>query len=139
MTNFRFLDWKVYKDSKDLLSQIIKIVRKLPKEYRFEIGSQIVRSSLSVSLNIAEGSGKNSDTELNHYFNISSGSLNETLACLDILHYNKLITKDEFSKSLFLIQEIGSQLSGFKKSLFPRHTTPKVKSNEFSTRSKVNS
>jgi four helix bundle protein len=115
MKKFRFLEWKVYKDAKELFSFLLKIVKKLPKEYRFELGSQIIRSGLSIILNIAEGSGKSSDRELNHYFNIALGSLNETLAAIDILKDNGLITDEEFNKLFKKIDEISNQLGGFKK------------------------
>ena len=42
---FRFLNWKVYQDAKQFAYLSFKIVKKLPKEYRFEIGSQKVTSS----------------------------------------------------------------------------------------------
>jgi len=117
MKKFRFLEWKVYKDSKELFALILKIVKKLPKEYRFELGSQVIRSALSVSLNIAEGSGKCSDRELNRYINISLGSLNETLAVIDILYSNSFVTKDEFNEPFKRIDDISNQLGGFKKQL----------------------
>jgi len=56
MEKFRFRKWKVYNDSQELFSIILKIVKELPKEFRFEIGSQMIRAALSVALNIAEGS-----------------------------------------------------------------------------------
>ncbi len=40
MRKFRFLEWKVYKDAKELFSLLLKIVKRLPREYRFELGSQ---------------------------------------------------------------------------------------------------
>ena len=117
MEKFRFLKWEVYNDAKILASEILKIVKKLPSEYRFELGSQIIRSSFSIALNIAEGSGKASDKELIRYFNISVGSANETLASLDIFMDNKLISKEEFEKLFMLIMKISSQLGAFKKRL----------------------
>jgi len=115
MKKFRFLKWKVYKDSKELFSKILKVVRKLPKEYRFEIGSQIIRATFSVILNIAEGSGKSTDKELNHYFNIALGSLYEVLASIDVLRDNKLVTEEKFEELFKKIDEISNQLGGFKK------------------------
>jgi four helix bundle protein len=115
MKKFRFLEWKVYKDTKELFSFLLRIVKKLPKEYRFELGSQIIRSGLSVILNIAEGSGKDTDKELNRYFNISLGSLSEILAATDVLRDNNLITTEEFDKIFIRIEEISNQLGGFKK------------------------
>ncbi len=116
MNKFRFLDWDVYKDARELLSLILKLVKKMPKEYRYELGSQVIRSSYSVVLNIAEGSGKGSDVELNHFINISLGSLYETLAASDVLRYNKFITEDEFT-DIVARAEISNRLGGFKKKL----------------------
>jgi four helix bundle protein len=114
---FRFLDWSVYKDSRQLYSDIIAVVHGLPKEHRFEIGSQIIRSVLSISLNIAEGSGKNSDRELNHYMNIAMGSLYETVAALDLLRSDNLLTEDQFRTLFQKLDNVASQLGGFKKIL----------------------
>ncbi|MGC9031426.1 MAG: four helix bundle protein [Minisyncoccia bacterium] len=98
MKKFRFLDWEVYRDAKKLFSLILQIVRKLPREFRFEIGSQLIRSAFSIILNIAEGSGKTSDKELNRFIDISLGSISELLAALDVLKDNKLINQEEFDK-----------------------------------------
>ena len=38
MNKFRFLNWKVYKDSQELFALVLNLVKKLPKEYRFELG-----------------------------------------------------------------------------------------------------
>lgn len=117
MDKFRFLNWKVYKDSRELFSFVLKIVKRFPKEYRFELGSQIIRSAFSVTLNITEGSGKASDKESNHFFNIAHGSMYETLAAIDILRYNKLISEDDFQTFWKMIHGIGNQLGGFQKKL----------------------
>ena len=115
MRKFRFLEWQLYKDAKSLFTKLLKIVKELPKEYRFELGSQIIRSGLSIILNIAEGSGKNSDKELNRYFDISLGSSYEVLACIDVLKDNNFITASEFEEISELIDSISRQLGGFKK------------------------
>ncbi len=117
MKKFRFLDWKVYKDAKELFSLLLKIVRKLPREYRFELGSQLLKASLSIILNIAEGSGKSSDRELNRFFDISLGSLHEVLAVIDVLRDNVLITKEDFDCVFGKIDVISDQLGGFKRKL----------------------
>jgi len=117
MKKFRFLEWQVYKDAKELFNFILKLVKKLPKEYRYELGSQIIRSALSVVLNIAEGSGKVSDKEMNRFFDISLGSLYETLSSADILHDNKLIDKVEFDRISNMASVIANQIGGFKKRL----------------------
>lgn len=117
MQQFRFLEWEVYKDSQELYTFIHILVKKVPKEYRFELGSQILRSASSVILNIAEGSGKESEKELNRFIEISLGSLYETLANLDILRMNGLIDEGEFVIGKKKVASICNQLGGFKKTL----------------------
>lgn len=56
MKKFRFLEWKVYSDSKELFSLIFGLVKKLSRDFRFELGSQTIRAGFSIILNIAEGS-----------------------------------------------------------------------------------
>ena len=73
MKKFRFLDWPVYKDARRLFVILLVIVKNLPKEFRYEMGSQISRAGFSVVLNIAEGSGKHSDSELNRILILPSG------------------------------------------------------------------
>jgi four helix bundle protein len=114
---FRFLGWSVYKDSKKLIDLISVIVNGLPKEYRFEFGSQVIRSSFSVALNISEGSNKHSDKDFNNFLNISLGSLSETVACCDIFRSRNLISNDQFNDILILAESISKQLGGFKKKL----------------------
>ncbi|PJE74103.1 MAG: hypothetical protein COV01_03325 [Candidatus Taylorbacteria bacterium CG10_big_fil_rev_8_21_14_0_10_41_48] len=114
---FRFTNWPVYRDSKEFANLCFSIVRKLPKEYRFEVGSQIIRSSNSVALNIAEGSGKNSDKDFNHFLNIATGSLFETVAAIDILRDNHLVTEKDFVTTIELAHKITSQLGGLKQKL----------------------
>lgn len=121
MTNdknsFRFLNWQVYRDAKEVFYQIIGVANGLPREYRYELGSQLIRSSHSVILNIAEGSGKRSDKELNRYFGIALGSIYETIASLDVLRDNNLIAEEKFRRLFEGLQSLAKQLGGFKKLL----------------------
>jgi len=117
MKQFRFLDWKVYKDAQKLFSSLLQIVKKLPREYRYELGSQLLRSGSSIILNIAEGSGKQSEKELNRFIETALGSLYETLANIDILKSNNFIDEKEFLALREKIADICNQLGGFKKKL----------------------
>ncbi len=117
MEKFRFLKWEVYQYAQELFILILRVVKKMPKEYRFELGSQLIRSALSVILNIAEGSGKSSDKELNRFIEIALGSLYETLSSVDTLRKANLITPQEFEEIFKLIDSIANQLGGFKKQL----------------------
>jgi len=115
MNKFRFLEWEVYRDVKKLVSLVLVITKELPREYRFEPGSQIIRSAFSVALNIAEGSGKTSDKELNRFLEIALGSAYETLAAIDILKENGFVSEEKYKEVYNKIYSICNQLGGFKK------------------------
>ena len=117
MDEFRFLKWSVYKDAKDLVKEIYKITNNFPQKFKYELGNQINKSAISVVLNIAEGSGKNSDKELNRFFDIAIGSVYETIAGIDMAYSNKLIPSKEFEKLITNLKDIARQLGGFKKKL----------------------
>ena len=117
MEKFRFLNWKVYKDAKELFKIILEIVKNLPNELRYAIGGQLTRSAFSIILNISEGSGKESDKELNRYFEISLASSYELLACVDTLKDCCVIDAEKHIEIFNRIDEITSQLGGFKKIL----------------------
>lgn len=68
-------------------------------------------------MNIAEGSGKNSDKELNRFFNMAMGSIYETIAGLDIAYENKLIQQKEFENLTEKCKNIARQPGSFKKKL----------------------
>ena len=116
MKTFRFLDFKVYQDSKSLHKEIIEITSALPRT-QWELADQMRRASLSVCLNIAEGSAKFSDKDFKRYIENSLGSINEVVACLDIALDNSIITKDLSIKVLKKAEEITRQLGGLSKKL----------------------
>lgn len=117
MRRFRFLDWPVYKDARKLFVLLLVIVKKLPKEFRFEIGSQVTRAGFSIVLNIAEGSGKHSDNELNRFFDIALGSLFESVAAVDVLREAALVDEKTFKEVERLAESISDQLGGFKRKI----------------------
>jgi four helix bundle protein len=116
MNTFRFLDFPVYKEAKLFYRDIITVSRKFPREY-WELADQMRRSSLSVCLNIAEGSAKRSDKDFNRFLEHALGSINETVAALDIASSEKLITDSFFQKYLLPAENITRQLGGLSKKL----------------------
>ena len=116
MQTFRFLNFKVYQDGKVLYKKVVSIAKKFPREH-WELADQLRRAALSVCLNIAEGSAKFSDRDFKRYVGNSLGSINESLACLDIALDNHLITKSSFEEYRMLADSIAKQLGGLSKKL----------------------
>lgn len=112
---FRFKEWEMYNDAQSVISAVLKVLQEMPKEYRFDIGSQVVRSSFSIALNIAEGSGKSSAKELNRFLDIALGSAYETVAAVDTLRRNNLISQIAHDELEGNLAGICRQIGGFRK------------------------
>ena len=67
---------------------------------------QLNRASLSIVLNIAEGSGKFSNADRKKFFIIARASIFECIAILDILHDENKIDELEFKSQLVNGDEI---------------------------------
>ena len=117
MDTFRFLDFKVYQDAKAFEKKVFVITKNFPRDYEFSLITQIRRNTLSVVLNIAEGSAKKSDREFAKYLEIAIASLNEAVASLDVALNHALISIEQFSELKFESAEIANQLGGFLKKL----------------------
>ncbi|MEX1262311.1 MAG: four helix bundle protein [Balneolaceae bacterium] len=72
MHNYKEL--KVWNKSVNLATDIYKQTKNFPKSEIYGITSQIRRSAISISSNIAEGAGRSGKKEFKHFLNISNGS-----------------------------------------------------------------
>jgi four helix bundle protein len=117
MQEFRFLDWPIYNDTKIAVNLVFSLTHKFPQYFRYELGSQMNRSAISILLNIAEGSGKRSDKDFSHFLNIAHGSLYETIAGFDLAVSNGLVSESQFNDLQTKLLVIAKQLGGFRKKL----------------------
>ncbi|MDV3663623.1 four helix bundle protein [Elizabethkingia anophelis] len=108
-------DLKVWQESMDLVTDIYELVQNFPAEEKYNLTSQIKRSSVSIPSNIAEGAGRKSNLEFIQFLNIASGSLSELEIQLEIAIRLKFITENEelFKKIIF----IRIMITNLKKSL----------------------
>jgi four helix bundle protein len=104
----------VYNRSLEFVEFIENLLSKFKD--RLNIYDQIDRSSTSIPLNIAEGTGKFTVKDKNRYYDIARGSAVESAACLDVLLKRNRITIEENIKGKELLFEIVSMLIGLIKS-----------------------
>ncbi len=119
METFRFLNFKVYQDAK-LFNREIFLLTKKWRRLEVDLVNQLLRASLSICLNIAEGSAKGSDKDFRRYIQNSLGSVNEVVACLDIACSMGLITLNEYEELVSKANNISKQLGGFSRKLLNR-------------------
>ena len=115
--SFRFREFRVYKESKIWIKDIFVISKEIRYKKYFELASQIERAALSVVLNIAEGSDRGSDRDFRRFLDISLGSLNETIAGMDLALELKLINQADFDKIYISTENLVRQLGSFRKKL----------------------
>ena len=128
---FRFEKLTVWQEARRLNRQVYTLARKLPETERFGLISQLRRAVVSVSANIAEGSGRNSDKDFAHFLEQSYGSLMETASLLYLAQDERFLKAEELDPVLDKIEELGKQIAALNRSLvfsgsktpFPRTTT----------------
>lgn len=98
MSTFRNL--LIWQKAMALVTKTYKITKTFPKEEIFSLTSQIRRSSISIPSNIAEGYGRDSNTELLRFSNIAIASLFELQTQIEIA-YNIEYLDEEAFRSLY--------------------------------------
>ncbi len=78
---------------------------------------QMKRAFISVPLNIAEGSGKNSGKDQAKFYDTSRGSALECGACLDVLVAMEGANNTDISTGKKMLEEIVSMLTGLSRSV----------------------
>jgi four helix bundle protein len=92
-------DLDVFKKSHHLVLDIYKITSQFPKEEKYRLTDQMIRSAYSVPSNIAEGNRRNTIKEYVNFLYTSRGSLHE-------LQYFLLLSKDLGYIKEYLYKEI---------------------------------
>ena len=93
--------FEAYQLSIRFLKIALPLVENMPHGYAM-VKDQLKRAALSVSLNIAEGSGKSSKTDKNRYYEIARGSAMECAAmeCAAICDVLELIEHEHYDQAL---------------------------------------
>ena len=78
MNNFKKLI--IWQKARELVKDVYLITRKFPKEELFGLTSQIRRATVSIALNIVEGSGRGTNKDFAHFLDVAFGSALEVEA-----------------------------------------------------------
>ena len=108
-----FMDIEAWKLARKLRGDIYDIIKRLPSEEKFDLGSQMRRAAVSCTANIAEGYGRFHYQENIQFCRISRGSMYETqdhlITCID----NEYISKEVYDKILELSMNAIKVLDGY--------------------------
>lgn len=95
-------------------------MKTFPSEEKYALGDQLRRAAVSVTSNIAEGSGRQSFKDQAHFIELSYGSLMEVMSQIDIALDLNFINSEEHSRLENLIDEEARILSGYRASLLEK-------------------
>ncbi|HMV99388.1 MAG TPA: four helix bundle protein [Acidobacteriota bacterium] len=107
--SYRKLD--VWNKSIELVIAVYQLTKSLPPEEKFGLASQIQRSAVSVSANIAEGYGRSTRGEYLQFLSMANGSLKETETLLTILVKVDLVSREQAFDAWKLAQTAGKMLT----------------------------
>ncbi|GGX14790.1 four helix bundle protein [Aquimarina muelleri] len=110
-------DLKIWKKSIDLAKAVYQLAAELPSNEKYGLISQIKRSSISVSSNIAEGAGRNSNKEFKHFLSIANGSCYELHTQLILVIELNIISKEKVQPVIEFCIEIQKMNYSFQKRL----------------------
>ena len=103
-----YKDLIVWQKSMDLVIEIYKLVKKLPKEETYSLSDQMRRAVVSIPSNIAEGYTRKSTNEYLNFLSIANGSRTELETQLLICERIKYLSEADTEKAFVLIDEIGA-------------------------------
>jgi four helix bundle protein len=109
---FKFEHLDVWKNSLELYRRIAAATRRLNRRDQLFLVEQIRRAALSISANIAEGTGREGIRESKQFFNIAKGSVYEVVSIAHILLHEGLLQPEEFSEIYQQSDQIARMLSG---------------------------
>ena len=109
-----YKDLLIWQKGIDIAINLYELIEDFPKEEIYALTSQLKRASISISSNIAEGSGRNSTQSYIHFLCISRGSLFELETQLIIANRLKFIKNETlFSELMNQITEESKMINSF--------------------------
>lgn len=128
MSEFKgYKDLKVYQISRELAIEVHKMSLNLPKFELYEEGSQIRRSSKSITSNIVEGYGRrNYKNDFIRFITFAISECDETQVHLDFLYNTGSLRDNELFNNLSdKYKMLGKMLTGFLEAVIKKHISEK--------------
>lgn len=119
---FRFEKLDVWQKAVDFAHGVYGVTSRFPREERFGLISQMRRAAVSISSNVAEGTGRSSDKDFAHFLEIAYGSLMEVASQLQVAFRHAWLKQKDRDDLYARAEELARMLSGLKASLSRRST-----------------
>ena len=107
---FDFEKMLVYQRSEVLLGEIVEVTKKIPRGHR-QLADQLLRSTSSVCLNVAEGAGEFQPKEKARFYRMALRSATESASIIRILHRLGIIPRHQYQACYDTLLEITKLLA----------------------------
>ena len=114
---FRFQDLEIWKDAVILADRLFDIAEALEKRKLFRFAEQLRSSALSVTNNIAEGSGSLSKKDFSHFLNMAHRSAFENANVIMMLNRRNFLNLSELNFLLDKIDHLCRKITKFQTTL----------------------
>lgn len=111
---FRFEKLDVWQKAVEYAGRVYEVTREIPDDERFGLISRMRGASVSVSSNLAEGSGRNSDRDFARFVKIADGSLMETISQAQITKIQNFIRDGNFDELYQRADQLARMPSGLR-------------------------
>ena len=114
----KYSELLVYKKAYNLVLELYKFAKSMPEDEKYGLTSQIKRAVFGITINIAEGYGKDdSKSELVRFLRMAKGSASELEVLLNICHDVGYMDDENYQTYFQENEDIQKMLYGLIKSL----------------------
>lgn len=114
---FRFQDLQIWKFAIELSDELLDIADFLEDKRLYRFADQLRGAAMSISNNIAEGSGSTSKADFTNFLNYARRSTFEDANILIILNRRKLLSDEKLNLLLDKLDKECRMITNFKKTL----------------------
>ncbi|MEQ9216491.1 MAG: four helix bundle protein [Cyclobacteriaceae bacterium] len=119
---FRFMDLEIWKESISLNDKMYDLADMIDTKRKYRTAEQLRGASLSISNNIAEGSGSFSNKDFAHFLNMARRSVFEVVNVLVVSHQRKFINQDQLDQFIEELDVLSRKITNFRKSILNSKT-----------------
>jgi four helix bundle protein len=124
IVKFRFENLEIWQRSVDIALKLFKITDSLETKKLYRFADQLRGAGLSMSNNIAEGSGSTSKKEFVQFLNIARRSTFENANMIIIFSKEKLISEDVKDEIIQDLDELCRMITAFSRTLNSQPSAP---------------
>ncbi|HHW59115.1 MAG: four helix bundle protein [Bacteroidales bacterium] len=128
MNFFRFEDLRIYHKTLDFVSWVYNATKPFP-DYASILRNDMVEAAQEITINIAEGSGRNKNQFI-YYLKMARSSIRKSVVLITIAQKEGFITDDQHEEAKNLLIEISKMLGALISSLQRNKKTDRSASEE---------